>query len=79
MGYTFDEDKNLTEVKISIPYKINSYSYEIWTTDEYVERLEWNEEKQEYVTVRYYYTETRNRQSEFVKSGTDYYTYTINY
>lgn len=59
VGYTFDEDKNLTEVKISIPYKINSYSYEIWTTDEYVERPEWNEESQQEVMVKYYYTTTK--------------------
>lgn len=79
VGYTFDEDKNLTEVKISLPYKINSYSYEIWTTDEYVERPEWNEDLQKEVMVKYYYTTTKNHKSGYVKSGEDYYTYTINY
>ena len=77
--YTYDGDNNITSIKISVPYDVNSYSYEIWTTGEYREKEKWDEEKQEYVTVRYYYTETRNRKSEFVKSGTDYYTYTINY
>lgn len=79
VGYTFDDDKNLTEVKISLPYKINSYSYEIWTTDEYEERPEWNEELQQEVMVKYYYTTTKNHKEEYVKSGEDYYTYTINY
>ena len=77
--YKFDEDKNLTEVKIIYPYKINKYSYEVWTTDKYEERPEWDEEKQEEVMVRYYYTTTKNRKSEYVKSGNDYYTYTISY
>ena len=77
--YTFDEDKNLTGVTISIPYKIYNYSYEIWTTDSFEERIKWDEEKQEEVIVRYYYTTTKNRKSEYVKSGNDYYRYTINY
>ena len=77
--YKFDEDKNLTEVKISIPYKINSYSYEVWTTDEYEERPEWDEELQQEVMVKYYFTTTKNHKSEYVKSGNDYYTYTISY
>lgn len=77
--YKFDEDKNLTEVKIIYPYKINKYSYEVWTTDKYEERPEWDEEKQEEVMVRYYYTTTKNRKTEYVKSGNDYYTYTISY
>lgn len=77
--YKFDEDKNLTEVKIIYPYKINKYSYEVWTTDKYEERPEWDEEKQGEVMVRYYYTTTKNRKTEYVKSGNDYYTYTISY
>lgn len=77
--YKFDEDKNLTEVKISIPYKINSYSYEVWTTDEYEERPEWDEELQQEVMVKYYFTTTKKHKSEYVKSGNDYYTYTISY
>ena len=77
--YTFDEDKNLTGVTISIPYKIYNYSYEIWTTDSFEERIKWDEEKQEEVIVRYYYTTTKNSKSEYVKSGNDYYRYTINY
>lgn len=79
VGYTFDDDKNLTEVKTSVPYKINKYSYEIWTTDEYEERPEWNEELQQKVMVKYYYTTTTKHNKEYVKSGEDYYTYTINY
>ena len=79
VGYTFDDDKNLTEVKTSVPYKINKYSYEIWTTDDYEERPEWDEESQKKVMVKYYYTTTKNHKEEYVKSGEDYYTYTINY
>lgn len=77
--YKFDEDKNLTEVKIIYPYKINEYSYEVWTTDKYEERPEWNEELQQEVMVKYYFTTTKNHKSEYVKSGNDYYTYTISY
>lgn len=79
VGYTFDDDKNLTEVKTSVPYKINKYSYDIWTTDKYEERPEWNQESQKEVMVKYYYTTTKNPKVEYVKSGEDYYTYTINY
>ena len=77
--YTFDDDKNLTALKISIPYEIYNYSYEIWTTEDSYTRMEWDEEKQEKVEVTYYYTETRNSESEYVKSGNDYNTYTITY
>lgn len=77
--YTYDNDKNITGIKISVPYEVYSYSYEIWTTNEYYEKEGWDEEKHEYVPVRYYYTETRNRKSELVKSGNDYYTFTITY
>lgn len=79
--YTYDNDKNITGIKISVPYEVYSYSYEIWTKGEnyFYEKWEKDEETGEPKLVRYYETETRNRQSEFVKSGTDYYTYTINY
>ena len=73
--YTFDDDKNLTSVKISIPYEIYNYSYEIWTTEE--SYRVWDYEKEEYVT--YYRTERRDYTSDTVKSGNDYYTYTISY
>lgn len=79
--YTYDNDKNITGIKISVPYEVYSYSYEIWTKGEnyFYEKWEKDEETGEPKLVKYYETETRNRQSEFVKSGKDYYTYTINY
>lgn len=77
--YAFDEDINLTGVKLPMPYEIYSYSYEIWTTDYYEERYVWDKEQEKDVLVKVYDVERRNYKSEYVKSGTDYYTYTINY
>lgn len=79
--YTYDGDNNITGIKISVPYDIYSYYYEVWTKDgdNYYEDWEKNEETGEMNLVKYYYTEKRNSKSEYVKSGKDYYTYTISY
>ena len=77
VDYTYDSEKNITGLKISIPYEVYKYSHEIWTT----EAEEYHEEfiDGEFVKVKCYGVETRNSKTEYVKSGKDYATYTINY
>ena len=77
VDYTYDSEKNITGLKISIPYEVYKYSYEIWTTEE----EEYHEEfiDGEFVKVKCYGVETRNSKTEYVKSGKNYATYTINY
>lgn len=77
--YTYDSDKNVTSIKISVPYEVYSYSYEIWTTDYYEERYVWDKEQEKEVLVKIYNVETRKYITEYEKSGNDYYISTISY